>query len=190
MSGSATAGCCSCGANPARRRRWCRPTTGRCPVKAPAGGITKHEDRSETIFVGKGVSTSPIHADVQPLPGRSGACTPASGWGEGPGREQGWAVILNALPPRSGSKPRRVERVLLTVHAYAKGTGIQNWPNRRSGVFEAERPKSSFMPAVRRIPRGAGIGLETCLVRFDNNKYSVTASAVGRTVEVTPPSAL
>jgi hypothetical protein len=25
---------------------------------------------------------------------------------------------------------------------------------------------------------------KTCLVRFDNNKYSVTASAVGRTVEV------
>jgi len=39
---------------------------------------------------------------------------------------------------------------------------------------------------VRRIPRGTASVSKTCLVRFDNNKYSVAASAVGRPVEVTP----
>jgi hypothetical protein len=39
---------------------------------------------------------------------------------------------------------------------------------------------------VRRIPHGAGIGAKTCLVRFDNNKYSVAASAVGRRSRFTP----
>ena len=51
--------------------------------------------------------------------------------------------------------------------------------------------------AFRRLPRGAGVRQclsdhwrsigslsKTCLVRFDNNKYSVEASAVGRPVEV------
>ncbi len=52
-------------------------------------------------------------------------------------------------------------------------------------VFEAERP--SFVPYAGRfdgfhsIPASVS---KTCLVRFDNNKYSVAASAVGRPVEI------
>jgi DNA replication protein DnaC len=52
-------------------------------------------------------------------------------------------------------------------------------------VFEAERPK--LVPYVGRfdgfhaVPASVS---KTCLVRFDNNKYSVAASAVGRPVEV------
>jgi hypothetical protein len=52
-------------------------------------------------------------------------------------------------------------------------------------VFEAERPK--LVPYAGRsdgfhaVPASVS---KTCLVRFDNNKYSVTASAVGRPVEV------
>jgi len=34
---------------------------------------------------------SPLHADVQPLPGRSGCLHASVGLGEGPGREPGWA---------------------------------------------------------------------------------------------------
>jgi hypothetical protein len=49
----------------------------------------------------------------------------------------------------------------------------------RGGAPEAR----SLCRQVRWLPRGAGIGLED-LVRFDNNKYSVAASAVGRPVEV------
>jgi len=52
-------------------------------------------------------------------------------------------------------------------------------------VFEAERP--TLVPYAGRfdgfhaVPASVS---KTCLVRFDNNKYSVTASAVGRPVEV------
>ena len=52
-------------------------------------------------------------------------------------------------------------------------------------VFEAERPK--LVPSAGRfdgfhaVPASVS---KTCLVRFDNNKYSVAASAVGRSVEV------
>ena len=52
-------------------------------------------------------------------------------------------------------------------------------------VFEAERPQ--LVPYVGRfdgfhaVPASVS---KTCLVRFDNNKYSVAAGAVGRPVEV------
>jgi hypothetical protein len=52
-------------------------------------------------------------------------------------------------------------------------------------MFEAERP--SLVPYAGRfdgfhaLPASVS---KTCLVRFDNNKYSVAASAVGRPVEI------
>src|SRR6516225_8556049 len=52
------------------------------------------------------------------------------------------------------------------------------------GVRGRAAEARSLCGPVRRLPRGAGVGLQTCLVRFDNNKYSVVASAVGRPVEV------
>src|ERR1700692_683915 len=52
-------------------------------------------------------------------------------------------------------------------------------------VFEAERPKlvpyAGRFDGFHSVPASVS---KTCLVRFDNNKYSVTASAVGRPVEV------
>src|SRR6478609_8924518 len=51
--------------------------------------------------------------------------------------------------------------------------------------FEAERPKlvpyAGRFDGFHAVPASVS---KTCLVRFDNNKYSVTASAVGRPVEV------
>jgi hypothetical protein len=52
-------------------------------------------------------------------------------------------------------------------------------------VFEAERPK--LVPDAGRFDGFHAVQAsvsKTCLVRFDNNKYSVSASAVGRPVEV------
>jgi hypothetical protein len=52
-------------------------------------------------------------------------------------------------------------------------------------AFEAERP--SFVPYTGRfdgfhaVPASVS---KTCLMRFDNNKYSVAASAIGRPVEI------
>ena len=52
-------------------------------------------------------------------------------------------------------------------------------------MFEAERPKlvpyAGRFDGFHAVPASVS---KTCLVRFDNNKYSVTASAVGRPVEV------
>jgi hypothetical protein len=52
-------------------------------------------------------------------------------------------------------------------------------------VFEAERPKlvpyAGRFDGFHAVPAAVS---KTCLVRFDNNKYSVAASAVGRPVEV------
>src|SRR5436189_80664 len=52
-------------------------------------------------------------------------------------------------------------------------------------VFEAERPKlvpyAGRFDGFHAVPASVS---KTCLVRFDNNKYSVAASAVGRPVEV------
>ena len=52
-------------------------------------------------------------------------------------------------------------------------------------MFEAERPKlvryTGRFDGFHSVPASVS---KTCLVRFDNNKYSVAASAVGRPVEV------
>src|ERR1017187_2807665 len=52
-------------------------------------------------------------------------------------------------------------------------------------VFEEERPKlvayRGRFDGFHALPASVS---KTCLVRFDNNKYSVNASAVGRPVEV------
>ena len=52
-------------------------------------------------------------------------------------------------------------------------------------VFEEERPKlfayRGRFDGFHALPASVS---KTCLVRFDNNKYSVSASAVGRPVEV------
>lgn len=52
-------------------------------------------------------------------------------------------------------------------------------------VFEAERPKlvpyAGRFDGFHAVPASVS---KTCLARFDNNRYSVAASAVGRPVEV------
>jgi hypothetical protein len=66
------------------------------------------------------------------------------------------------------------------VHRHPELTEQTIWE-----VFEAERPK--LVPYAGRFDGFHAVQAsvsKTCLVRFDNNKYSVTASAVGRPVEV------
>ena len=52
-------------------------------------------------------------------------------------------------------------------------------------MFEAERPKlvryTGRFDGFHSVPAAVS---KTCLVRFDSNKYSVAANAVGRPVEV------
>jgi hypothetical protein len=66
------------------------------------------------------------------------------------------------------------------AHKHPEFAGQTVWSS-----FEAERPK--LMPYAGRfdgfhaLPASVS---KTCLVRFDNNKYSVAASVVGRPVEI------
>jgi hypothetical protein len=56
-------------------------------------------------------------------------------------------------------------------------------------VFEAERPKlvpyAGRFDGFHAVPASVS---KTCLVHFDNNKYSVAASAAGRRGALAPPS--
>ena len=116
------------------------------------------------------------------------ACTPASGWEKGQVENQVGLVRERFFTPRLRFKSYDELNAWLTDKciAYAKAhphpelTGQTIWE-----VFEAERPKlvpyAGRFDGFHAVPASVS---KTCLVRFDNNKYSVAASAVGRPVEV------
>src|ERR1700758_4112502 len=143
----------------------------------------------DTVFVGKNRFYNRrflqmcSHYLVEPV-----ACTPASGWEKGQVENQVGLVRERFFTPRLRFKTYDEMNVWLLDKciAYAKAhphpelTGQTIWE-----AFAAERPK-----LVRYAGRFDGFHAvsasvsKTCLVRFDNNKYSVAASAVGRPVEV------
>ncbi len=116
------------------------------------------------------------------------ACTPASGWEKGQVENQVGLARERFFTPRLRFKNLDELNDWLTDKciAYAKAhrhpelTEQTIWE-----VFEAERPKlvpyAGRFDGFHAVPASVS---KTCLVRFDNNKYSVTASAVGRPVEV------
>ena len=75
---------------------------------------------------------------------------------------------------------RNTVRKVLRSGETCSSTSVTIWE-----VFEAERPKlvpyAGRFDGFHAVPASVS---KTCLVRFDNNKYSVTASAVGRPVEI------
>src|ERR1700716_1271214 len=141
----------------------------------------------ETIFVGKQRLYNRrflqmcSHHLVEPV-----ACTPASGWEKGQVENQVGLIRERFFTPRLRFKNLDELNAWLLDQciAYAKAhrhpelTGQTIW-----GVFEAERPK--LVPYAGRFDGFHAVQAsvsKTCLVRFDNNKYSVAASAVGRPV--------
>ncbi len=116
------------------------------------------------------------------------ACTPASGWEKGQVENQVGLVRERFFTPRLRFKNLDELNAWLLDQciAYAKAhrhpelTDLTIWE-----VFEEERPKlipyAGRFDGFHAVPASVS---KTCLVRFDNNKYSVTASAVGRPVEV------
>jgi hypothetical protein len=116
------------------------------------------------------------------------ACTPASGWEKGQVENQVGLVRERFFAPRLRVKNYDELNAWLLdqVLRYAKA---HRHPEQRDRtiweMFEAERP--SLVPYAGRfdgfhsLPASVS---KTCLVRFDNNKYSVIASAVGRPVEI------
>src|SRR3979411_261091 len=143
----------------------------------------------ETIFVGKQrlynrrFSQMCSHYLVDPV-----ACTPTSGWEKGQVENQVGLVRERFFTPRLRFKTYDELNAWLTDKciAYAKAHPHPERPEQTVwDVFEEERPKlvayRGRFDGFHALPASVS---KTCLVRFDNNKYSVNASAVGRPVEI------
>jgi len=143
----------------------------------------------ETVFIGKDRLYNRrflqmcSHYLVDPV-----ACTPASGWEKGQVENQVGLVRERFFTPRL--RFRNYEELnawlLDQCVAYAKAHRHPEFTERTVWeVFEEERPKlvryAGRFDGFHALPASVS---KTCLVRFDNNKYSVRASAVGRPVEI------
>jgi len=116
------------------------------------------------------------------------ACTPGSGWEKGQVENQVGVVRERFFTPRLrvASYEELNAWLLDRCVAYAKAhkhpelTDLTVWQ-----AFEAERPQlvpiSGPFDGFHAVQASVS---KTCLVRFDNNKYSVGSRAVGRPVEL------
>jgi hypothetical protein len=128
------------------------------------------------------------------------ACTPASGWEKGQVENQVGVVRERFFTPRlrvaSGACPRAARSadpgkelnawLLDRCVAYAKAHKHPELIDRTIWqAFEAERPQ--LVPITGPFDgfhaTQASVS-KTCLVRFDNNQYSVASRAVGRPIEI------
>ncbi len=123
------------------------------------------------------------HFLVEPV-----ACTPASGWEKGQVENQVGLVRERFFTPRLrvASYDELNGLLLDRCIAYARAHKHPELADRTIWqVFEAERPHlvpiSGAFDGFSAIQASVS---KTCLVRFDNNKYSVSSRAVGRPVEL------
>jgi transposase len=116
------------------------------------------------------------------------ACTPAAGWEKGQVENQVGFSRERFFTPRLRFKGYEemndylLDRCIAHARAHRHPELVERtiWE-----VFEEERPKlvpyAGRFDGFHAVPAAVS---KTCLVRFDNNKYSVSADAVGRPVEV------
>jgi transposase len=116
------------------------------------------------------------------------ACTPSSGWEKGQVENQVGLVRERFFTPRLRVKSFDELNAWLLDQCVAYARAHRH-PEIRDqtiwAMFEAERP--SLVPYGGRFDGFHAVSAsvsKTCLVRFDNNRYSVCAHAVGRPVEV------
>jgi transposase len=143
----------------------------------------------ETIFVGKDRRYNRrfvqmcSHHLVDPV-----ACTPASGWEKGQVENQVGVVRERFFTPRLRFKTYdELNGWLLDkcvtyakAHPHPERPGQTVWE-----AFEDERPQLvAYRGRFDGFHALAASVSKTCLVRFDTNKYSVNAKAVGRPVEI------
>jgi transposase len=143
----------------------------------------------ETVFIGKDRAFNRrflqlcSHYLIEPV-----ACTPAAGWEKGQVENQVGLVRQRFFTPRLrfGSYEELNGWLLDQCIAYGKAHPHPELPDRLIwDVFEEERPKLVGYPGPFQGFHAVTASVsKTCLVRFDNNKYSVMAGAVGRPVEV------
>ena len=143
----------------------------------------------ETVFLGKDRKFNRRfalmcgHYLVEPT-----ACTQASGWEKGQVENQVGLVRERFFTPRLRVKSLEELNAWLLDQciAYAKAHKHPERPEQTIWqAFEAERGalvacRGSF-DGFHAVPASVS---KTCLVRFDNNRYSVSSRAVGRPVEV------
>ena len=143
----------------------------------------------DTVFVGKDRQYNRrflqmcSHHLVEPV-----ACTPAAGWEKGQVENQVGFVRERFFTPRLRVKSYGELNAWLIdkcvvwakAHAHPEQSGKTIWE-----AFEDERPKlipyGVRFDGFHALPASVS---KTCLVRFDNNRYSVSASAVGRPVDI------
>ena len=143
----------------------------------------------DAVFVGKERAFNRrfaqmcAHYLVEPV-----ACTPAAGWEKGQVENQVGLVRERFFTPRLRFKSYEEMNAWLLDRcvAYAKAHRHPELSEQTVWqAFETERPQ--LVPYAGRFDgfhaTPASVS-KTCLVRFDNNKYSVSATAVGRPVEV------
>ena len=143
----------------------------------------------ETVFLGKDRAYNRrflqmcAHYLVEPV-----ACTPASGWEKGQVENQVGMVRERFFTPRLRFQGYEDLNAWLLERciAHAKAHRHPELPETTVwAAFEAERPHlvpyAGRFDGFHAVPAAVS---KTCLVRFDNNKYSVRASAVGRPVEI------
>jgi transposase len=143
----------------------------------------------ETVFIGKDRQYNRRflrmcgHYLVEPV-----ACTPASGWEKGQVENQVGVVRERFFTPRLrvASYEELNAWLLDRCVAYAKAHKHPELADRTVWqAFEAER--TQLVPIGGRFDGFNAIQAsvsKTCLVRFDNNKYSASSRAVGRPVEI------
>jgi hypothetical protein len=143
----------------------------------------------ETIFVGKQRAHNRrflqmcSHYLVEPV-----ACTPASGWEKGQVENQVGLIRERFFTPRLRVKSYDELNAWLMERSIAYAKAHRHPELREQTVWQAfEAERESLVPYAGRFDGFHAIAAsvsKTCLVRFDNNKYSVAASAVGRPVEI------
>jgi transposase len=144
----------------------------------------------ETIFVGEDRQYNRrflqmcAHHLVDPV-----ACTPASGWEKGQVENEVGLVRERLFTPRLRVKKSYDDLnawLMDKCIAYAKAHPHPERPDRTVWeAFEEERPKLiAYRGRFDGFHALAASVSKTCLVRFDNNKYSVNAGAVGRPVGI------
>ena len=143
----------------------------------------------DTIFVGKERAYNRrfqqmcSHYLVEPV-----ACTPASGWEKGQVENQVGTVRQRLFSPRVKVKSFEELNAWLEDRCVAAAKAHRHPEVQDKTIwemFEVERP--SLVPYAGPFDGFNAVQVsvsKTCLVRFDNNKYSVSASAVGRPAEI------
>jgi transposase len=143
----------------------------------------------DTVFLGKERAFNRrfaqmcAHYLVEPV-----ACTPAAGWEKGQVENQVGLVRERFFTPRLRFKTYAEMNAWLLdrcvsharAHRHPEQADRTVWE-----MFEAERPHLvAYAGPFDGFHSNPASVSRTCLVRFDNNKYSVQARAVGRPVEV------